>query len=355
MLRRARIENFRCIEAAELEFDAAGTGIVGPNASGKTSLLEALFFLASGRSFRTAVRDNLLGPKGTLLRVFGELSAPSGISTPAGIEYSSGKSRVRVGGQDVSSVSAISAILPLQIIDPGIHRLVEEGSARRRRQLDWGVFHVEHEFLVAWRRYHRALQQRNAALRQNQDWRSVSIWDQELCAAGDSVDELRARYIESFTPYFRTTADALLQEPVSLEYRRGWNRELSLEAALEASRPRDRRLRTTTVGPHRADILFRWGGDVAKDRVSRGQQKMLAAAFILAQTRFRSEHTDRHTTLLLDDPAAELDVDNLGKLLSVVAATPAQLIATSLSPDGLRGIRIGRMFHVEQGRFTAML
>lgn len=355
MLRKARIENFRCIEAAELEFDAAGTGIVGPNASGKTSLLEALFFLASGRSFRTAVRENLLGPKSAFFRVFGELTAPNGVGTPAGIEYSSGRSRVRVGGQDVSSVSAVSAILPLQIIDPGVHRLVEEGSARRRRQLDWGVFHVEHEFLSVWRRYNRALQQRNAALRQNLDWQTVCVWDQEVSVAGASVDQFRGRYVEAFAPYFRSTADALLQEPVSLEYRRGWNGELSLEAALEASRARDRRLKTTTVGPHRADIVFRWGDDLAKDRISRGQQKMLAAAFILAQTRFRSEHTARRTTLLLDDPAAELDVDNLGKLLSVVATTPAQLIATSLSPEGLAGMRIGRMFHVEQGRFTAML
>src|SRR5690606_20395205 len=111
-----------CIQAAELEFDAVGTGIVGPNASGKSSLLEALFFLASGRSFRTAVRDNLVGPNEAFFRVFAELAAPSGAIVPAGIEYSSGRSRVRVAGQDVSSVSAVSAILPLQVIDPGVHR-----------------------------------------------------------------------------------------------------------------------------------------------------------------------------------------------------------------------------------------
>jgi DNA replication and repair protein RecF len=354
VLRKARIDNFRCIRTAELEFDAAGTGIVGPNASGKTSLLEALFFLANGRSFRTAVRDTLVGPHQAYFRVFGELSLPSGF-TPAGIEYAAGRSRARLSGQDVPSISAISAILPVQVIDPGIHRLVEEGSARRRRQLDWGVFHVEQAFLSKWRRYSRALQQRNAALREGQHWDAVSVWDSELVAAGESVDAIRRHYVERLCPHFRATGLAMLETEVVAEYRRGWAREMTLAAALQNSRTRDRRLKTTTVGPHRADVVFRSGGDLARDRISRGQQKMLAAAFILAQTRFRGEHHEARATLLLDDPAAELDVDNLGKLLGVVADTPAQLIVTSLSREGLQGIPIGRLFHVEKGRFASVL
>lgn len=354
MLRKARIENFRCIEAVELELDPAGTGIVGPNASGKTSLLEALFFLANGRSFRTAVRDTLIGSRESFFRIYGEVSSSTRL-TPAGIEYSAGRSRIRVGGQDVPSVSEISALLPMQVIDPGIHRLVEEGSARRRRQFDWGVFHVEHGFLERWRRYNRALQQRNAALREGQDWKSISVWDHELSTAGEEVDELRAQYAATLAGYFRATSQSLLQWEVTAEYRRGWNRELALIDALAASRERDRRLHTTTTGPHRADVVFRWEGGLARDRISRGQQKMLAAAFILAQTRLRAEHTDARTTLLLDDPAAELDVDNLGKLLAVVRATPAQLVVTSLAPAGLKGIEIGRLFHVEQGHFSSML
>jgi DNA replication and repair protein RecF len=355
VLHRAKIENFRCVKAGELEFDPQGTGIVGPNGSGKTSLLEALFFLANGRSFRTAVRDTLVGPAENFFRLFGEVAQPLGRSVRVGIEYSAGDSRIRVDGQDAPSVSVISTVLPVQVIDPGVHRLIEEGSARRRRQMDWGVFHVEHEFLATWRRYNRALQQRNAALRQGHDWSAISAWDHELATAGESVDELRSRYMSAFAVHFRQTGEALLEGEVVAEYRRGWNRDFTLLAALESSRVRDRRLRTTTVGPHRADISFKWGSGPARDRVSRGQQKMLAAAFILAQTRFRASQTNSRTTLLLDDPAAELDVDNLGKLLSVVASTPAQLIVTSLSSAGLHGVEIGRMFHVKQGDFRSVL
>jgi DNA replication and repair protein RecF len=208
---------------------------------------------------------------------------------------------------------------------------------------------------VKWRRYNRALQQRNAALREGHEWSALAAWDHELASAGESVDDLRSRYMASLASHFRETGEALLGGEVAAEYRRGWNRELTLLAALESSGSRDRRLRTTTVGPHRADVVFRSDSSLARDRVSRGQQKMLAAAFILAQTRFRAQHTDARTTLLLDDPAAELDVDNLGKLLSIVTRTPAQLIVTSLSPAGLKGIEIGRMFHVKRGDFSSVL
>jgi DNA replication and repair protein RecF len=130
---------------------------------------------------------------------------------------------------------------------------------------------------------------------------------------------------------------------------------LDLRQALQDSMTRDLRLKTTHVGPHRADISFVVEGVAAKDRVSRGQQKMLAAAFILAQLQCHTSLGAAPTTLMLDDPAAELDVDNLGKLLSVIAEIPSQLIVTSVHEQGLRGIEIGRRFHVEQGRFQPML
>jgi recombinational DNA repair ATPase RecF len=82
---------------------------------------------------------------------------------------------------------------------------------------------------------------------------------------------------------------------------------------------------------------------------------MLAAAFILAQVALRAEGTGPRATLMLDDPAAELDVDNLGKLLAAIAEIPSQLVVTSVHEQGLRGIRIQRRFHVEQGRFAPML
>ena len=128
-----------------------------------------------------------------------------------------------------------------------------------------------------------------------------------------------------------------------------------MREALHDSISRDLRLKTTHVGPHRADLGFLIDGTPARDRVSRGQQKMLAAAFILSQVLVRAQLPGPRASLMLDDPAAELDVDNLGKLLAAIAEIPAQLLVTSVHERGLEGIRMGRRFHVEQGRFAPML
>ncbi|PZN32710.1 MAG: DNA replication/repair protein RecF [Proteobacteria bacterium] len=353
VLTTLEIENFRCIEAARLELDLQGTGILGANASGKTSLLEAIYFLGLGRSFRTTVREKLVREGAEYFRVVGRIRTQRGDVT-AGIEYRDGTTRARLAGQDVAGMSEVAEALPIQIIDPGVHRLVEEGSARRRRLLDWGVFHVEHDFLGVWRRYQRGLKQRNAALRAGAEARLVGVWEQELVDCAGRLDEARRRYVERLRPYFEEVTRALLGAPANLGYQRGWAGDESLAEALERVRARDDKLRTTTVGPHRADLTFRLGSSLARDRVSRGQQKMLAAALILAQIQVRATLPGEPTCLLLDDPAAELDGENLGKLLGVIRQTPAQLVVTSVSEAGLRGIPIGRVFHVEQGRFRAV-
>jgi DNA replication and repair protein RecF len=349
------IQNFRCIRSAALELHPRATGIVGENASGKTSLLEAVYFLAHGRSFRTSQRDKLLPPGAELFRVVGRLEIGSRPLT-AGVEYSGGEIRAHLAGRSISGIAEIAEILPVQVIDPGVHRLIEEGSARRRRLVDWGVFHVKHEFLELWRRYQRALKQRNAALRTDSASPLVSIWDAELAAAGEQVDRLRSEYCAQLLPYFAVLADRLLGGPgARFTYRRGWAADQDLGTALRDSRSRDQRVRTTTVGAHRADISFSIEDAAARDRVSRGQQKLLAAAFILAQLSLQAAQNAPPACLMLDDPAAELDVDNLGKLLSVVAEIPAQLIITSVHERGLEGVEPGRRFHVKQGVFTPVL
>lgn len=355
MLVSIEIQNFRCIERATIEFDPRGTGIVGRNASGKTSLLEAIFFLGHGRSFRTATRHKLIRRGQGHFRVIAKVQH-AGRVLVASAEHGHGATQMRLGGHGVSGVADIAEILPIQVIDPGVHRLIDEGSARRRRLLDWGVFHVKHGFLREWRRYQRALSQRNTALREGLEDRIVDAWAEELADAAEHIDRARADYAQSLAGFFTRLGEALLDERVELEYRRGWPPDLSFMAALGEAREKDRRLGTMTVGAHRADLVIRVDGVLARDRVSRGQQKLLAAALILAQIQATaSAASENRTCLLLDDPAAELDVDKLGKLLRAIEQIPAQLIVSSVTEAGLNGIEIGRRFHVEQGCFTPML
>lgn len=351
MLTRLSVQNFRCIEDAAIELDPRGTGIVGANGAGKTSLLEAIYFLAHGRSFRTAQRARLVGPGAGPMRVVGTIEHTRTIV--AGVEHENGTTRARLGGETLRSISSIAEILPVQVIDPSVHRLIEEGSVRRRRLLDWGVFHVEHAFMEPWRRYQRALAQRNAALRTSPT--QARLWESELAACAVDIDRMRRSYVAELAPVFATLAADLLGRECLIQYQRGWEEGHSLAEALEKSRPRETRLKTTVVGPHRADLVVRVDGELARDRISRGQQKVVAASLILAQIMLAAPRSTHRACLLLDDPAAELDVDSLGKILCAIERLPAQLVVTSLSEAGLRGINIGRTFHVEQGCFTRML
>lgn len=351
MLISIDIKNFRCIEAAHLEFDSRATGIVGRNASGKTSLLEAIYFLGHGKSFRSAHRDELVRAGTQRLRVIGRaLTAQASVTL--GAEYGEEGGRIHIAGYAAQGFAEVASLLPIQVIDPGVHRVIEEGSSKRRRLLDWGVFHVKHEFIGAWRRYQRALAQRNAALKAGQPSDLAQAWDAELAATAHVIDAARGEYFQQLAVEFGQWCVELVELPAHIEYARGWRAGVPFEQALTDAFARDQRAKLTSVGPHRADIIFRLDGVAARQRISRGQQKMLASAFVLALISLRAGQSVRPTCLLLDDPAAELDVDNLGKLLRALLRLPAQLVVTAVNETGLQGLAVGRTFHVEHGRVS---
>ena len=184
------VEDFRCVEKAELALHPRCNLISGENASGKTSLLEAMFFLGRGRSFRTAQADPLVRSGSDGFRLVGRVET-SGRSQPLGMRYSRTGIEARHAGRPVSGLAELATVLPAQAIDPEVHRLVEGGPLERRRYVDWGVFHVEPSFISQWRRYQRALKQRNAAFRAEQPESVVRAWDHELAESGERVADLR--------------------------------------------------------------------------------------------------------------------------------------------------------------------
>jgi len=346
-----RAEQFRCLAEVELELDPRANLFVGPNASGKTSLLEAVFFLSRGRSFRTRRRDALIchGQDAFLLAGRSE-SGP--VAIPLGVRAGHKETEWRIGGAPADGIADLAEQFPAQVIDPEVHKLLEEGPGRRRRFLDWGVFHVEQTFLDNWRRYHQALRQRNAALKQDGSDEDLAAWEQELSASGESLARHREAYLARLTAPLHAIGLALLDRPITLAHSPGWDADRRLLEVLQNSRQRDRRYRATQSGPHRGDVVVQVDGRAAKDHVSRGQQKLVAAALMLAQLEIQEQERPGRSALLLDDPAAELDAGNLARLMAIVQKLPAQLWVTSLRAE-IPGLPAGaRMFHVEQGRIA---
>jgi DNA replication and repair protein RecF len=352
-LLQLEVEQFRCITQAQLDLAPSANLIVGNNASGKTSLLEAIFLLGTGHSFRTHETDLLINHHATSFLAVGKIGTTQGIEI-LGIRGTSGGKELRINGCDARSLSELALRLPVQAIDPDVHRLLEDGPIRRRRFLDWGVFHVEPRFHEAWRRYQRALRQRNAALKAGHQPTGLRIWDQELIEQGTSVADYRDQYVTAIKPFVRELGHQLLGLELDVEHQRGWKKSLDLADALGEAISRDQQRGSTGVGPHRADLILRVANITAKDRISRGQQKLLACAAILAQHAHRAAIGAHPACLLLDDPAAELDVDNLGKLLGVVTKIPSQLVVTALSQNILEHFPQARLFHVEHGVVRAV-
>lgn len=346
------VERFRCVHEAKLEFDPRKNLIVGPNASGKTSLLEAIFVLGAGRSFRTQQSELLIERGADDFLALARVAFGNQIST-LGVRGSRQGKELRINGEFGHGLAELARNLPVQVIDPNVHRLLEDGPVRRRHYLDWGVFHVEPRFNEAWRRYQRALRHRNVALRNKLSRGEVAIWESELIEQGTAVARFRDEYITQLRPFAEAVGHSLLGLTVELEHQRGWKKGVDLADALTESAPIDALRGATSVGAHRADINLKVAGLSTKDRISRGQQKMLACALILSQQTHRAAVGAPPACLLLDDPAAELDVDNLQKLLTVMAATPAQLVVTSLTDHLLKFFPDARLFHVEHGRVTS--
>ncbi len=352
MIRLFRASNFRCLESVELQLGANYNLIYGANASGKTSLLEALAYLGRGKSFRGASTANLVRHGASEFTLFADVERV-GRGVAVGVRNGREGLEIRIGGEDNGGAAALAEALPLQVIDPEVHGLIAGGPEQRRRFLDWLAFHVEPDHLVIWRRFRRALKQRNAALKAKSSAAAIRSWNAEFLELSTQLDESRRRVLDVAIHSLKEYGHSLLETELGFDYLQGWPRDRGLEEALDEGLDRDLQLGSTQSGPHRADLKVSYNERQARKLVSRGQQKLLASAMVLGATQAAQAVLGRPLLLLLDDPAAELDGDSLQRLIAAVAGLKCQVIATSLNPETLVFPQQPALFHVERGRVSA--
>lgn len=349
-----RVENFRCLEHSALRFHPHINVITGDNGAGKTSVLEAIYFLSRGRSFRSA-EQRVLVRAGCLEATLWGLIQDRNQNTSLGLRLGRSNLEIHVGGQSGGSVADLATTLPVQAIHAEIASLVQGAPEARRRLLDWGVFHVEPQFLTVWRRYRKAVAQRNAALRNGAEDDILAAWEQEIDDAANVIDEKRETYCGQIRSSFENLAGALLNCRVHLGYQRGWDQQERLAEVLAASRDLDRTVGYTRAGPHRADFPIDIGDLSSRSRASRGQQKLLGMTLILAQTEKVIAHRQGPVALLIDEPAADLDSGRLREVMALACNLGAQLFIASITPDHLMLPPGEAVFHVEHGSAKALL
>ena len=352
---RLEFRHLRSFAAGAL---APGPGLnllVGPNGSGKTSVIEALHLMAYGRSFRGRVRDGLVQAGAQAVEVFVEWheAAGGGRMRRAGLRHAGNAWEGRLDGAALDQLGDLCAALAVVTFEPGSHALVTGAAEQRRRFMDWGLFHVEPEFLALWRRYSRALKQRNALLKSRSHAGQLEGWEQEMVRAAEPLTRYREQYLADLEGHLRSTGGALLPEAGAwaLEFSPGWRRDaLSLADALLLARDRDLAAGFTSAGPHRADWRIVHETIPGREALSRGQAKLTALAALLAQAEHQAAARGEWPLVALDDLASELDRGHQALVLDRLAGYGAQVVITGTEvPAGLGGAHSPLMFHVERG------
>ncbi len=349
-LSRLQGENFRLFEQFELSPNPGLNLILGANASGKTSLLEAVYSMGRGSGFRGPPAESC-GHASSQWLIHGRVSSGDSPESALGVAWTPEGLRFRVDQTDATTLELVRRF-PVQILEPDSHRLLEDGPTYRRRYLDWGVFHVEHRFYPAWRRYQRALKQRNHGLKSAKTRSEIEAWNTELAMAGEAVHGFRTAQLELLRERLGGEIQRLLgPEEWTLELARGWPADKPLAEALSEHYEHDRRHGKTGSGPHRAELKLKMAGRGVKHHVSRGQQKLLIAALLLSQARLIAERGGTPPALLVDDFPAELGQPFQTALLAALTDYPGQVFLSSIErTEALKSVPESAVFHVEHGR-----
>lgn len=347
-----KVLNFRNLSEVQLDFSQEINIFHGENGSGKTSLLEAIYHLGMGRSFRTRFSDRVIQDGAEKFSVYGDIAG-----IPTGIERSlANKLIVRLNKRKITSISQLVDQFPIQLINPHIHQLIDGSPKIRRQFVDWGVFHVEQKdvFLPFWKRYQRIVKQRNAALRTRSLAKSqITAWDLEFYEVAEHVCQLRASYISQFKPIFIQLIQEFLEiEEIEMEFYPGWNVKKPFNEVLQESLESDIKQGYTQYGPQRADLSIHINHFPAQDLLSRGQQKLLACAMRLAQAILLEKLIKKKIIFLIDDLPSELDEKKQEIFCEILSRLNAQIFVTSLDlnifNERFKGKEV-KMFHVEQG------
>jgi DNA replication and repair protein RecF len=331
------IADFRNIAAAEIEPDHEGTTVItGVNGAGKTSILEAVAYLATLQSFRGSPRDALVrrGTDRAILRAETEVDGRS-LSIEAEVS-AAGRSRTLVNRQPARRRDELHQALRTTVFSPEDIGVVRSGPADRRHFLDTTLAVVDPKAARSVEDTEKILRQRTALLRNHgrrmtpEVAATLDVWDARLGESGTLLVEARESLVGQLTPLATAHYARLAGRdcPVGMGYRRSWTG--ALEHALAASRTKDLERGVSLVGPHRDELELSLDGMPARSHSSQGEQRSLALALQLAAHQLATERLGSAPVLLLDDVFSELDPQRSRALLA--GLPPGQTLLTTAQP-----------------------
>ncbi|NQU44836.1 DNA replication/repair protein RecF [bacterium] len=350
------IENFRCLGRLERELPPGRILIVGDNARGKTTLLEALFYLVTGRSFRTRYDNEVVpwkSPGGTVTAVRGQVRRAEGDTCRLAVTIADGAKTVRIDEQPLERLAGLWGRLRAVLFTPDDLQLIKGPPGDRRRYLDMALSQISPDFLFHLQRYNQALRQRNALLkRADLGMRllkeNIGPWDTQLAEHGVPVLRMRSEFLEALEPraarlYQRiAVGDGEGGEQLRLRYVSSLKIDLAeppekarlrFHEILSESLEDDMRRGQTETGPHRDDFAVTLSGKTARDFASQGQVRSCVVALRLAEASEMEHRTAEPPLVLLDDLASELDPGRKEHVLALLKPQWQTFLTTTRRED----------------------
>ena len=370
--------NFRNLHGSVIDFHPQLNFFVGDNGSGKSSLLEALFFLGHGKSFRTSKLDALACYDKTnfVVSIKDSNNSQLGLSR----DVSSGLTNIKIDGERHYRLSVLARNIAIQIVTPESFKLFFGGPKERRRFIDLGMFHVKHTFAKQWKSFNRVLKQRNACIRLNNGFNKsgsmLPYWTEQFCQLSLEVASIRQEYTSAIIDELDIWLAILLPDlksRVTVQYLQGWPQKKQLQAVLESNQEREASYGYSLYGAHKFDVKFLLDKQSLETQLSRGQQKLFLLALTFAQANLIARVNRVKPILLIDDIGAELDYYSRTALSSALAQLNCQVVITAIEKEVLQPFLVGfnrgnasivdenllvknteyyKMFHVKHGKIS---
>ena len=363
ILKSLSILNYKNIAEAELQFSPGINCFIGDNGEGKTNLLDAIYFLSFTHSMFSNIDSQMMRHDADFFMLKGAYTHDDGETEEniyAGMKRGV-KKQFKRNGKAYRRMAEHIGMVPLIISSPDDVLLARGGSEERRHLLDVVISQYDNAYIDHLVGYNKALQQRNALLKMEQepDPMLLSLWEEEMARTAGEVYRRRSNFVEQFVPVFNSVYKSISgeKEQVSLRYVSHCQRGPLLEQ-LQGGRVRERAVGYTLHGIHRDDLEMLIGGWPMKREGSQGQTKTYVISLKLAQFDFLRKTISQTTPLLLlDDIFDKLDAGRVEKIVDMVGGDGfGQIFITDTNRDHLDSILSAsqadyRIFHVKGGEF----
>ncbi|MGQ4002633.1 DNA replication/repair protein RecF [Francisellaceae bacterium CB300] len=326
---KLQLQNFRNIQSQSYEFAHDMNFIIGKNGSGKTSILESLYYLSHSRSFRSSQLNRIINHDADEFVVFTKAYNKDDITISLS-RKKNGNNISKLNSEIQSNHTEITRTLPIQLINPEAFNIINSGAQQRCKILDWGSFYLDKTFLKIWQQTKYLVKQRNSALKQNYPYSYIQSIDNKLNEFGNILDTKRQEYFTKLAPkIYEILAQFNPDIKLDIQYFRGWKNDKNLIDVLTDSYENDNRYNVTTHGPHKADIVMTINGKPVQDIFSRGQQKLLICAIKLAQGELHNTENENRCIYLVDDITSELDSIHTTTLFTYLQKLKSQVFVST--------------------------